>query len=245
MIVIPMSGGSSRFFRAGFGRPKYELDIAGHSLFWHALWGFRDYFSAETFVFVTRKDFDARPFVERQCELLGVSNYLIVELDGMTRGQAESVYLGVKDIPDRDEGMVIFNIDTIRHGFRYPDYVGDVDGYLEVFRGDGDGWSFVRVAADNPEQVIETSEKLRISDYCSTGLYYFRTKDTFMKAFESALSEVDDFMARWRELYVAPLYNYLIGQGADIRCSLIERHDVIFSGTPDEYENAIRTWGKS
>lgn len=245
MIVIPMSGGSSRFFKAGFDRPKYELDIAGRSLFWHSLWSFKDYFSAETFVFVTRKDFDARSFVSAQCELLGISNYLIVELDKVTRGQAESVYLGVKDIPGHDEGMVIFNIDTIRPGFRYPEYIGDVDGYLEVFRGDGDGWSFVRVAADNPERVVETSEKLRISDHCSTGLYYFRTKGAFMYAFESALSEVDDFMSRWRELYVAPLYNYLIRQGADIRCSLVDKHDVFFSGTPDEYEEALRVWGKS
>jgi hypothetical protein len=242
VIIIPMSGGSSRFFSAGFNRPKYELELGDKTLFWHALSGFSAFFSEEAFVFITRKDFNARAFVKSQCGLLGIKDYLVVELDAPTRGQAESVYLGTRGVLGASDSMVIFNIDTIRLDFNHPAYVDDVDGYLEVFQGAGDGWSFARVAADNPERVLETSEKIRISDYCSTGLYYFKTHGMFLSAFESALFDVDDFVRKWRELYVAPLYNYLIAQGADIRCNLIERRDVIFSGTPDEYKSALDEW---
>lgn len=37
------------------------------------------------------------------------------------------------------------------------------------------------------------------------------------------------------ELCVAPLYNRLIAEGADIRFTRIERHAVIFCGVPEEY----------
>ena len=38
------------------------------------------------------------------------------------------------------------------------------------------------------------------------------------------------------ELYVAPLYNYLISQGRDIRYNIINNESVIPCGTPAEYE---------
>ena len=37
------------------------------------------------------------------------------------------------------------------------------------------------------------------------------------------------------ELYVAPLYNYLISKNKEIHYELISRYEVVFCGTPDEY----------
>ncbi|EAI3127257.1 capsular biosynthesis protein, partial [Campylobacter coli] len=41
------------------------------------------------------------------------------------------------------------------------------------------------------------------------------------------------------EFYIAPMYNYLINQNKDIRYHEIDINDIIFCGTPQEYERLI------
>ena len=44
VIVIPMAGESRRFSEAGYISPKYELPLAGKSVFRHAVGSFEHYF---------------------------------------------------------------------------------------------------------------------------------------------------------------------------------------------------------
>lgn len=60
MIIIPMAGLSSRFFKAGYTKPKYMLDAHGISLFDHAVNSFKAYFKTETFYSLFEM-FTARP----------------------------------------------------------------------------------------------------------------------------------------------------------------------------------------
>lgn len=230
MIVIPMVGKSSRFFNAGYTKPKYMLKLNDSTIFSNVLQSFEKYFSEELFVFLVRSDFDAKFFVENEVKNLGIQNYEIKVFEQETQGQAETVFLGLTDI-DSDEPLVIFNIDTFRFNFQHPIWVDDCDGYLEVFQGEGENWSFVKSGVGNT--VIKTTEKEPISNLCSDGLYYFRKKIFFDQAFEESKKNGDTFRG---EYYIAPLYNNLIKKGLDIRYSMIERKDVVFCGTPEEYE---------
>ena len=47
MFVIPMAGLSSRFFKAGFEVPKYQLSIADTIVFDLAIKSFERYFSTD------------------------------------------------------------------------------------------------------------------------------------------------------------------------------------------------------
>ncbi len=51
MIIIPIAGLSSRFFKAGYAQPKYMLDAHGMSLF-DACKQLQTYFSTETLLFI-------------------------------------------------------------------------------------------------------------------------------------------------------------------------------------------------
>ncbi|MBD6989485.1 capsular biosynthesis protein, partial [Vibrio parahaemolyticus] len=44
MIIIPMAGMSSRFFNAGYDKPKYMLEARGVTLFEHSILSFKKYF---------------------------------------------------------------------------------------------------------------------------------------------------------------------------------------------------------
>ncbi|MCU7987574.1 glycosyltransferase family 2 protein [Shewanella sp. SW24] len=233
MILIPMAGLSSRFFKAGYTKPKYMLEAHGKSLFDHSILSFEKYFDNTPFMFVVRDVYGTLDFVRERCECLGIKKFEIVVLDQETRGQAETVALGL-DGSDWQGAVTIFNIDTFRPNFIQPKQI-DADGYLEVFMGEGDNWSFAKTENLNSDRVIETAEKRPISNLCSTGLYYFSRRELFTKAFELMLEKPQ---LEWEkgELYVAPLYNFLIKSGADIRCHVINKNEVIFCGVPEEYE---------
>lgn len=233
MIVIPMAGLSSRFFKAGYQQPKYMLPGHNRPLFDHAVLSFSAYFSSEPFLFIVRDVYGTPEFVKQRCEVLGIKNFTIKILEQETRGQAETVYLGVSQLPTTTP-LTIFNIDTFRPDFRYPTIKTQCDGYLEVFIGEGSNWSYAKPATPDSDKVIETAEKNPISNLCSTGLYYFKQAGDFITAFTLEAAKP---ATQWQqqELYIAPLYNQLIQQGRDIRYHTITRQEVIFCGVPDEY----------
>ncbi|WP_276784874.1 glycosyltransferase family 2 protein [Thalassolituus oleivorans] len=241
MIVIPMAGMSSRFFRAGYTIPKYMLDAHGASLFSHCVGSFKQYFLSESFLFIIRDVYDTKNFVDAECKKLGIIDYQIVTLNNETRGQAETVYLGLeRSTFSKSCSITIFNIDTIRLNFSYPKFIDSIDGYLEVFKGSGDNWSFAKEDSENPGKVIETAEKNPISDLCSNGLYFFKSADLYIKYFKIMESNGEKGLAKG-ELYIAPMYNYLINDNLNIAYDLVNKDDIIFSGTPDEYTEFLKS----
>jgi hypothetical protein len=237
MIVIPMVGRSSRFFQAGYALPKYQLSLNGRSVFWHSVDSFRRYFEDEKFVFLCRQDFSAQTFIEAELCHLGIKHFQIQSFEAETRGQADTVYQGIREV-DAEEPLYVFNIDTFRPGFEKAPV--SCDGYLEVFVGEGDHWSFVQPGPSS--SVVATTEKVRISNLCSNGLYYFKRKGDFDAAFEDASCRQD--LVRG-ELYVAPLYNYLIRIGKIIRYVVVSPDKVVFCGTPSEYEALAGSYGNT
>lgn len=242
MIVIPMAGMSSRFFKAGFTKPKYMLEAHGESLFEHSVKSFENYFSSAPFLFIVKDLFDTPKFVREKALKMGIKDFYISVLDQDTRGQAETVYLGLMKLEsegiDYSGSITIFNIDTFRKNYKFPDIAKKGDGYLEVFKGSGTNWSFAKPISNSSTEVIETAEKRAISDLCSTGLYYFKDKDDYLNAFSSYLNKPE---AEWEkgELYIAPLYNELIANGKKVHYELIDRSEVVFCGVPKEYKEYL------
>lgn len=234
MFLITMAGLSSRFFRAGYEIPKYQLLVDSETVFAHAVKSFEQYFSSDLFVFVIRDIYNTKNFVSSEAKKLGIKNFKIVVLDRETEGQAETAYLACQKFED-DSPIYIFNIDTFRYGYKKPEWVDQCDGYLEVFRADGEHWSFVLPGPDN--SVLKTTEKERISDLCSDGLYFFRSKELFEKTFVDARENKRTVK---NEYYIAPMYNELISKGLSIKYETIELSEIDFCGTPEEYEALLK-----
>ena len=239
-IIIPMAGLSSRFTKAGYTLPKYMLYAGGKSLFSHAVESFKQYFKTTRFVFIARDVFDTGTFIKEECKLLGIDNFEVVMLQVPTRGQAETVLMGIKNVNlPEDESILIFNIDTFRPGFTFPTRLNEWAGYLECFVGDGANWSYAKTEdGTSNTKVVETAEKREISNFCSTGIYYFQKVSDFLYAYKE--NEINP-IGGLKELYVAPLYNYLIKAGKTIGVEIIQRKDVIFCGVPQEYIEYLKS----
>ncbi len=224
-----MAGMSSRFFKAGFTEPKYKLLAHGKSLFQWSVNSFEKYFDSEKFVFICRDVYGTPDFISSELNKMGVKNFEIITLDDETRGQAETVFLSMGLVPDGEE-ILIFNIDTYREKCTFPE--NGFDAWLEVFSGDGDHWSFAKIDAKT-DLVVETAEKNRISDFCSNGVYYFKNKEIFLPAYNDLLAKVNG------ELYIAPMYNYIIQAGGRVGYKLVDLNKHIFMGTPAEYNDFL------
>lgn len=233
-----MAGLSSRFMKGGFTLPKYMLYVKEKSLFNLAVSSFEQYFDSCRFIFVARDVYDTPRFIEEECRLLGIKDYKIV-VTRPTRGQAETVFKGIQEadiLPN--ESILIFNIDTFRPAFSFPENIDKWDGYLECFVGSGVNWSYAETEDGSPDsKVIRTAEKNEISNYCSTGIYFFKKASDFINAYrESETSLIDGV----KELYIAPLYNFLIREGKDIRVNIIRQDEVTFCGIPQEYIDYLK-----
>lgn len=243
VFVIPMAGTSSRFFNAGYTTPKYELKIGQRSVFTWSLLTFAKYFKSAHFIFGFLDDPRTAEFIRCECMAVGLGHVTLVPIGAPTSGQAETCVLALKGAAvEPKSSVVIFNIDTSCPNWSLPSEFGQGDayggGFLDVFEGEGDGWSFVRPMSGDDCSVAETVEKRPISRLCCTGMYGFSTVESFLCAYEANPSARSD--AETKERYVAPLYNVLIGMGLEIKYRIVPKSSVLFCGIPQEYEALVK-----
>ncbi|MGX9276948.1 glycosyltransferase family 2 protein [Pantoea ananatis] len=229
MIIIPMAGLSSRFFKAGYTQPKYKLEAHGKTLFEWSVKTFEDYYDSEKFIFICRDVYDTPSFVASEINKIGIKDFEIVVLSSETRGQAETVFLSLDKVPN-DLPFVVFNIDTYEKEFKF--FETQNDAYLEVFKGEGEHWSFA-LPDGNSSKVSKTTEKVRISDLCSNGVYGFKNKEIFINAFIEMIRE------NTGELYIAPMFNYIIAKNMCVHYKLSPIENHFFMGTPSEYNEFL------
>lgn len=230
-----MAGFSSRFYNSGYTKPKYKLPLKGKTVFEWVMLSFENYFESQHFKFIVKSEYEDDSFTRNMVMKLGIKSYSIHFLNSSTRGQAETVYLSIIE-ETADQELLIFNIDTIRKNFLMPSIPEDIFGYLEIFKGDGDHWSFVEPIGEGSNLVKRTTEKLRISNLCSNGMYFFRS---LLKFREICFNSINSNDLHKGEFYIAPLYNTIIELGLKVQYIETSIEDNIFCGTPYEYEKLL------
>lgn len=232
--VITMAGLGTRFRKAGYDMPKYEIEVHGRSLFsWsmESLEGFRA--AGDDYYFIVRRADDARSFILSEWEKIAGSseNAHVIELDEMTDGQATTAMLAAP-YWKKDDSLLIYNIDTyVEKGcMKSSDIEGD--GFIPCFNAPGDHWSFVEI--NDAGDAVAVREKQRISDNCTLGAYYFCSCDLYERMYREYYGNGSNMEKG--EKYVAPLYNHMIGKGMKVRISLVEPKRVHVLGTPEELE---------
>ena len=229
-VIITMAGLGSRFREAGYNVPKYMIEAKGKTLFEWSMDSLIDYNPhVSKYIFVVRKEDQTTEFIKDQCAKYGISNVYVVELDYITDGQATTCMLAIPYC-NPDDAIMVYNIDTYVEPYvmNYNDISGD--GHIPCFHAEGDHWSFAKI--DDNGKVVEVREKVRISDNCTLGAYYFSSarlyKDLYEKFYE------DDSRMEKNEKYIAPLYNFMIKKGMPVTISVVDAKKVHVLGTPEE-----------
>ncbi len=228
-VVVPMAGRGRRFADAGYAVPKPLIDVRGRPMYAWAVDSLPLELATQL-VFICLSEHLEGLALERDIRTrYAAHNSVIVPLDAVTEGQACTV-LTVRDLIDSEAPLLIYNADTYCRthvGATLRALPVGVDGVIGVFHAAGDRWSFART--DAAGRVVETAEKRRISDWATTGLYHFTRGRDFVRHAEAMIA-ADDRVNN--EFYVAPVYNRMIAEGADVRIDAAD--EVWVLGTPEE-----------
>ena len=233
-VVITMAGAGSRFKAVGYTEPKYEIIAHQKSLLEWWLHSLQDFFDSDRFIFIVQKQDNATSFIKKICAKLNIASVSIMEIDGITDGQATTAMVA-SEVWTIRSALLIYNIDTYVEPLEinYSQIKGD--GFIPCFAGAGDHWSFVKVDSNN--RAIEVREKVRISENCTVGAYYFKTCELYEKLYREYY--VNSSNMEKKEKYVAPLYNHLIAKGGEVYISIIKDTSVHVLGTPDELKQFL------
>lgn len=239
-IVITMAGLGSRFRKAGYTVPKYQIEAHGKTLFEWSMESLKGFMAPEnTYIFIVRKEDEAGDFIMNTCKKIGIEHVKLIELDYLTDGQATTAMLASKAWDPASE-LLIYNIDTYVEAYEMEAKQIQGDGFIPCFHAPGDHWSFAKL--DENGTVTEVREKVRISDNCTLGAYYFKTCGLYEQLYKEYYSS--DEKLEKGEKYVAPLYNYLISKGGDVRISIVDFDKVHVLGTPEELNYFLENYKK-
>ena len=229
-VIITMAGLGSRFRKAGYTVPKYMIEAKGKTLFEWSMDSLVDYnMFVDKYIFVVRKEDNASSFIRTQCRKYGINSVEVIEIDYMTDGQATTCMLAIPHC-DPDSAIMVYNIDTYVEPYemKYSELSGE--GHIPCFYGEGDHWSFAKV--NETGRVVEVREKVRISDNCTLGAYYFASAKLYKDIYDDYY--MDNRNMEKSEKYIAPMYNHMIEKGMDVTISIVDAKKVHVLGTPEE-----------
>lgn len=232
-IIITMAGEGSRFKKIGINKPKHEIEVNGKSLFEWSMLSLRTFFENE-FIFIVRKDNYDIDNIKKCCEKLGINNWKYIEINHLTDGQAETV-MAAQDFLNDDDKIAIYNIDTYvkNDEIKESEIRDNFDGFIPAFLAYDDKWSFIKLDGD---KVIEIKEKVKISNNATVGFYYFSAWKDYRIVFNKYKQEIKE---NFKEVYIAPMYQYLINEGKYIAGKIIEKDSIVALGTPEDIEKII------
>lgn len=234
-IIVTMAGLGERFRKAGYNCPKYMIEAKGRSLFEWSMDSLKDYFPyADQTIFIVRAEDNAREFIGSHCANLGIFPIQIIELDHCTDGQATTAMLAMpycrQELP-----VMIYNIDTYVEPYAMQFSAIAGDGHIPCFHAEGDHWSFVRL--NEQGQVVEVKEKVRISDLCSLGAYYFSSAELYEQLYKEFYEGQN--RSEQKEKFIAPMYNFMLEKGMNVTVSVVDQSCVHVLGTPEELEHFL------
>ena len=213
IVVIPMAGRGSRYSNVGYTTPKPLIEIDGKPMIYHAFQSIKNV-QFRKLIFVALKEHEENYQVSQILKKYIHHEFELILLDDVTEGQLCTV-LKAADFFEKREGLLIAASDSFIESNIAEEIVeNQFDGLISVCDMPGEQWSFAKI--DDQNNVVEVTEKKRISDHASTGIYYFSDAKKFQFEAEKLIENKETTK---NEYYVMPLYSKFIQEGAIIKLS--------------------------
>lgn len=231
-LLIPMAGEGSRF-KSRYKQIKPLIKFKNKSMIEHVVSNMQIDHSKITFI------------VREDHKTLHIEQFLNdkfpqakVVYTGPTDGAARTCLNGIRDAEiDVSKELIICNCDQIMysldmgHFMRYKEINPHLRGIVFTFTPNvhSPQFSYVDTTYGLATRFVE---KQVISEFATTGVYYFRQASLFVDGAESMINANRRIN---NEFYVCPVYNELVAKNYSIGIYHINEHYSI--GTPDELEH--------
>ena len=236
-IIVPMAGRGSRFAKDGYTDPKPLIPVLGQPMIRRVIDNLTPG-RRHRFIFICQAEHVAQYDMRRRLSEWA-PGCVVVELNGITDGAACTV-LAARDYIG-DGPLMIANsdqyIDVSIDEYLTAQDAG-ADGLIMTMHADDPKWSFV--GFDHAGKVNRVVEKEVISNEATVGIYNFARGSDFVRAADRMIAS--DLRVNG-EFYVAPVYNQLVEEGANIAIYNVgaEANGMYGLGTPADLEIFLRS----
>lgn len=252
LLVIPMTGISSRFTAAGYDRPKFLLEIDGQTVIDHVI---DMYPGWEDVVFICNPIHLDDPRWDLEAHLRARRpRSIVVRADEDMRGPGAAVLFAREHIP-RERAVVVnycdFTVYWDSESLAARIQSGDVDGVIPCYTGDhphmahSTSYAYVKM---NGDRVVDIQEKQPWTanpsrEYASSGTYAFASGQLLLDALDE---QVDKGYLLSGEYYLSLTFKPILDRGGNVE--VLEIQHFMQWGTPQDFEEyrdhsaAISSW---
>jgi len=222
--LITAAGLGSRLRENGIKPPKPLVKVKGIELLIWAISSFNFKHGDNLYIVTLKRDNVEARIIEKLRNIYPDINISWLEFVDHLNGQLISAKSAIEFF-NISGPLVIHNCDTSYSPIDYSDLQEECFGLIPTFSASGDNWSFAKTVSDTSSLVLEVSEKIRISNNCSVGTYYFKDASLMLNVLDMYLENIQPST----ELYIAPFYNYCIKQSLPVK--IINARNVKVFGT--------------
>lgn len=226
IAIVPMAGRGSRFKNQGYQTPKPFIKVLNKPMF---VWAIESLFQSSISKNITQLVLVVLEEDAIQNDINSIINTYklnaeIISLEYVTEGQLSTVLMASEFLNKQDSPLLVIPSDTIviHHTFDIPE---EAQGVISVSKQDGEHWSFA--AFDDQFNVHQVAEKERISDFASTGWYYFKSSYQFLNFANTLIANKEKTKG---EYYIMPLYKKYLENKLQIKVAIAD--DMQDLGTP-------------
>lgn len=227
-VIVPMAGRGSRFSNVGYDTPKPLIQTAGKPMILWALESLKEV-DYDEIIFIVLKEHEEQFNVSKMITSSIPVKTSFVFIDEVTDGQLCTV-LCAKTYFDGSPILIAASDTYIVSDISETISTSNADGIISVANLEGDQWSFAKTQ-EGSTKVIDVAEKTRISDWASTGLYYFSDSKCFCEIAEKMIQEKETTKG---EYYIMPLYKKYLQQNKEVIIS--KASEMWDMGTPNAKE---------
>lgn len=236
-IVIPMAGRGQRFADKGYTFPKPLIEINNKPMI-HIITNNLRLSEPHRFVYIALEEHAHKYALSNMLKLIAEDSEMVTT-GGVTQGAACTVLLA-KEFFDNTDEMIIANSDQFLD-MKIDDFVRDarkrkLDGSIVTFSSTHPKWSYA--LTDEGGQVIEVQEKKPISTHATVGIYYYRQGHMFANGAQEMIRKN---IRTNNEFYVAPVFNEMILNGANVGIYEIPGGKMYGLGTPEDLDSFLKS----
>jgi len=225
-VLIPMAGAGSRFEKAGYSFPKPLVEVQKKPMIQEVVENLN---VDAQHIFIVQKS-HCEKFNLKDTLAQISSNCIIVQVDGVTEGAANTTLLA-KEYINNNEPLLIANSDQYvewdSNEFMYSMAGDQIDAGILTFKSTHPKWSYAKLNENG--FVCEVAEKKPISDIATVGIYYWSKGSDYVKYAEQMIQQN---VRVNNEFYVCPVFNEAIKDGKKIKIFEIEKMWGL--GTPED-----------
>ena len=242
-IIIPMSGVGQRFIRKGYEMPKPLINVDGKPIIHHVI----DLFPGETkFKFICNKEHILKTDMKKI-----IKGYIptaeVIAIDKHKKGPVYAVSK-IFDLIENSQPTIINYCDFSCYwdysNFKKHLKFENLDGCIPAYKGfhphslGNTNYAYLK---ESKRQLIEIKEKEpftdnRMSEFASSGTYYFAKGEHVKKYFEEAI--IKDLNTNG-EFYCSLIYNLMVAD--NLKVGVYELEHFMQWGTPEDLEE-YKNW---